>query len=166
MKQTHWALGSMEREEVEPGLFCGTSLFTYNKLYIRIATQPELCLVDYYTGTSPASLRFGMSTRVIDSSCVGEAAGNALIVMTTWRHSSTSDADWELKSHFWPTEIALIKARIDTSSATPNRRQQPHRLPQSLRRRPFDLRWRAIAAILAISRIPCLQNCGHQFIER
>ncbi|KAJ7895561.1 hypothetical protein B0H14DRAFT_2680831 [Mycena olivaceomarginata] len=125
MKQTHWALGSMEREEVEPGLFCGTSLFTYNKLYIRIVAQPELRLVDYYTGTSPASLQFGTSTHVIDSSCVGEAAGNALIVMTTWRHSSTSDADWELKSHFWPTEITLIKARIDTSSATPNRRQRP-----------------------------------------
>ncbi|KAJ7844812.1 hypothetical protein B0H13DRAFT_2676092 [Mycena leptocephala] len=94
MKQTHWALGSMEREEVEPGLFWGMSLFTYNKLYIRIVAQPELRLVDYYTGTSPASLRFGTSTRVIDSSC-------------------------ELKSHFWPTEIALIKARIEYEQRNP-----------------------------------------------
>ncbi|KAJ6518551.1 hypothetical protein DFH09DRAFT_1373380 [Mycena vulgaris] len=128
MKQTHWALGSMEREEVEPGLFCGTSLFTYNKLYIRIVAQPELRLVDYYTGTSPASLRFGTSTRVIDSSCVGEVTGKALIVMTTWRHSSTSDADWELKSHFWPTEIALIKARIEYEQRNP---EQAAAVPQT-----------------------------------
>ncbi|KAJ7077961.1 hypothetical protein C8R44DRAFT_825730 [Mycena epipterygia] len=104
MKQTHWALGSMEREEVEPGLFCGTSLFTYS--------------------TSPASLRFGTSTRVIDSSCVGEVAGKALIVMTTWRHSSTSDADWELKSHFWPTEIAMIKARIEYEQRNPEQAER------------------------------------------
>ncbi|KAJ6552662.1 hypothetical protein DFH09DRAFT_1167173 [Mycena vulgaris] len=120
MKQTHWALGSMEREEVEPGLFCGTSLFTYNKLYIRIVAQPELSLL--------ASLRFGTSTRVIDSSCVGEVAGKALIVMNTWRHSSTSDADWELKSHFWPTEIALIKARIEYEQRNP---EQAAAVPQT-----------------------------------
>ncbi|KAJ7692221.1 hypothetical protein B0H17DRAFT_1061610 [Mycena rosella] len=112
MKQTHWALGSMEREE----------------LYIRIVAQPELRLVDYYTGTSPASLRFGTSTRVIDSSCVGEVAGKALIVMKTWRHSSTSDANWELKSHFWPTEIALIKVRIEYEQRNP---EQAAAVPQT-----------------------------------
>ncbi len=53
LKQGQWALGSMNRREVEPGIFHGQSVFTGKGLYVRLNADRERLLVDYEVGAEP-----------------------------------------------------------------------------------------------------------------
>jgi hypothetical protein len=112
MKQTHWALGSMERREVEPGLFAGVSRFDYEELFVRLRSNAELMVVDYYAGKDPERLRWIVESRVIPGDHLEIGEDRCLITLTTWR-SDHADDDWVLKYHVWQTEIQLIKGRIE-----------------------------------------------------
>ncbi len=116
MKQTHWALGSMNRRALDDGIFVGTSRFTFQELYVRLDAQPDLLLVDYYGGPEPDALRWIVSARIIPGDQLGIDENHSLITLTTWRHASATDAEWDLRHHVWRTEIALIKARIEHES--------------------------------------------------
>lgn len=112
MNQTHWALGSLERREVEPGLFLGTSRFSYEQLYVRLKSDPELLLVDYYGGRDPQQLRWIVESRIVPGDQLGIGDDRSLITLTTWRRDE-SDEQWALRYHVWQTEIQLIKGRIE-----------------------------------------------------
>jgi hypothetical protein len=47
LKQGRWALGSLTRREVEPGLFVGQSSFTGKDTYVRLNADPSRFIVDY-----------------------------------------------------------------------------------------------------------------------
>lgn len=113
MKQTHWALGSMERKLLDNGLFTGVSRWTYKPLYIRIESNKDLLLVDYFTGPEPKteSLRWGVSTRVIPGESQGMGKDRCIVAMSVWRTPTTTDEHWSRTQYVWPTEMALIKAR-------------------------------------------------------
>lgn len=117
MKQTHWALGSMNRREVGDGVFVGTSRFSFEELYVRLVPQPELLLVDYYAGPDPAAeLRWIVQARIVQGDQLGIGPERSLVTLTTWRHASATDEEWDLRHHVWRTEIALIKSRIEHES--------------------------------------------------
>lgn len=113
MKQTHWALGSWNRRDLGDGLFVGTSLWTGAELYVRLVPRPELMIVDYHTGPDPDTLRFGVTARIVPGAALGIGEERSLITLLTWRPAQMSDEDWERTSHVWPTEVQLIKARIE-----------------------------------------------------
>ncbi len=116
LKQTHWALGSMDRTLLPNGLFQGISRWTFQPLYIQIKSNPELLLVDYYTGSEAESdrLRWAVSTRVIPGETQGWDTECCLVIMTVWRGPKTTDDQWRRTSHVWPTEIELIKSRCES----------------------------------------------------
>ncbi len=118
MRQSHWALGSMERRDLGDGLFVGTSSWDGNELYVRLVANPELMLVDYHVGPSPDSLRFGVTSRVMDGAAIGQDADRSMITLTQWRTPDMPDEAWERESHVWPTEIQLIRSRIEHEVAT------------------------------------------------
>lgn len=113
-KQTHWALGSWDRRAVgDDGLFVGVSRWDYTDLYVKLVSDPELLLVDYYVGASPESLGFGVSARIIPGEVLGTGPERSLIALTIWRTAHTSEADWARTAYVWPTEVQLIKSRIE-----------------------------------------------------
>lgn len=117
-KQTHWALGSMERRPVGDGVFVGVSRWDYRELYIKLVSDPELLLVDYYVGASPQTLGFGVSARIIPGEVLGTGSDRSLIALTIWRTASTGDEDWARTAYVWPTEVQLIKSRIEYELAS------------------------------------------------
>ncbi|MCW2954324.1 MAG: hypothetical protein JWQ48_3494 [Conexibacter sp.] len=117
LKQTHWALGSWNRRELDDGVFVGTSRFTFEELYVRLEAHPELLLVDYHGGSDPDDLHWIVQARIVPGDQLGIGEQRSLVTLTTWRHATASDAEWDLTYHLWHTEVALIKGRLEYEAA-------------------------------------------------
>jgi hypothetical protein len=115
MKQDHWALGSMGRESLGDGLFRGSSSFDGSDLYIRLASNRELLLVDYSVGDSPDRLLPHVEARIRPGSWIGLEAGDAasVVTLTVWRWPKADPDEWEFHFHLWRTEVRLIKGAIE-----------------------------------------------------
>jgi hypothetical protein len=113
IKQSEWALGSWNRREVGDGSFVGTSLFDGSELTIRLTPYPELLLVVYDTGVSAEDLRPMVWGRVVPGPDLGLAGDHCVVTFTIWRGATMDDAAWELMSHTFPTELRMIKGRLE-----------------------------------------------------
>ncbi len=116
-QQTHWALGSWDREHVGDGIYRGTSLWNGSDLYIRVTGHRELGLVDYETGPAPDRLRRLVEARIIDRTVLGHDDGGAVITLTVWRVRDMDPEAWARTYHAFKTEVHLIRGRLDSSSS-------------------------------------------------
>lgn len=113
-KQTHWALGSWDRRPAgDDGLFVGVSRWDHTDLYVKLVSDPDLLLVDYYVGASPQTLGFGVSARIIPGEALGTGPDRSLITLLIWRTAHVSEEEWARTAYVWPTEVQLIKSRIE-----------------------------------------------------
>jgi hypothetical protein len=113
LKQDHWALGSMGREDLGDGLFRGKSSFDGADLYVKLASDRELLLVDYATGPSPLQLVPHVEARIRPGSWLGREDSVSVVTLTIWRSAGTDDEEWEFHFHLWRTEVRLIKGAIE-----------------------------------------------------
>ena len=113
MKQGEWALGSWNRRPVGDGLFAGTSLFDGRELLIRLVAVPELLLVEYHVGRSPESLSPLVWARVVPGPVVGAGESSCVVTLVVWRSADESEEAWELLGHTFPTEVRMIKGRLE-----------------------------------------------------
>jgi hypothetical protein len=113
MEQTYWALGSVQRRPVpDSDVFVGTSSFSGEELYVRLVSNAELLLVDYYVGPSPDELTWLVEARIQPGGNVGLRSDQSVITLTAWR-AGESQAEWEREYWVWHTELHLIKARLE-----------------------------------------------------
>lgn len=117
--QGRWAWGSADREEVAPGLFRGTSIFTGKPAFVRLLADPARLLVDYEVGPSPEAMRFRNMSRVIPGALLGHDPGSCVVSLLTWRLASQTDAEWEQFGTIHEAEMFLIRGLLerDQSSA-------------------------------------------------
>lgn len=114
LKQDHWALGSVNRRALGDGLFIGQSSFDGSDLYVRLASYPELLLVDYATGPSPEALTPRVEARVRPGSWVGcDDDSVSVVTLTIWRWAEADEEEWQFHHNLWRTEIRLIKGAIE-----------------------------------------------------
>ena len=113
MKQGEWALGSWNRRPAADDVFVGNSLFDGSELSIRLTAHPELMLVVYDVGSSADHLSPLVWGRVVPGPVLGLAEEHCVVTLTVWRGSTTSDSVWELLSHTFPTELHMIKGRLE-----------------------------------------------------
>ena len=113
MKQGEWALGSWNRRPVGDGVFVGNSLFDGSELSIRLTGHPEHLLVVYDVGPSAEHLSPLVWGRAVPGPVVGLPADHCVVTLTVWRGATTSDTTWELLSHTFPTELHMIKGRLE-----------------------------------------------------
>ena len=113
MNQTYWALGSWARVDEGDGVVSGTSLWDGSTLYIQIEAQPELRLVDYYTGRERGRLRHGVSARVLAGEPLGHPAGSSVLTLVVWRNPGHTDDSWRRTYHAFQAEVHLIKGRLE-----------------------------------------------------
>lgn len=116
-QQTHWALGSWNREPVGDGVYRGTSLWDGSDLYVRVTGHAELRLVDYEIGPTPTELRRLVEARIVDRRTLGHDDDGAVITLTVWRTQSITAEAWARTYHAFKTEVHLIRGRLDSSSA-------------------------------------------------
>jgi hypothetical protein len=113
LKQDHWALGSMNRRALGDGLFIGQNSFDGSDLYVRLASDPELLLVDYSTGPAPEELTPRVEARIRPGSWVGLDDSSSVVTLTIWRWDGCDEEDWQFHEHLWRVEIKLIKGAIE-----------------------------------------------------
>ena len=113
LKQGQWALGSMNRREVEPGIFHGQSVFTGKSLYVRLNADRERLLVDYEVGPSREAMGFRHMSRVIPGATLKMSADTCVVTLLTWRLATQSDAEWTQLSTVHEAEMFLIKGLLE-----------------------------------------------------
>lgn len=113
LKQSHWALGSMNRRALGDGLFVGQSSFDGTDLYVRIESDAALRLVDYYIGGDPEKLQPCVEARVKPGTVSGQDPGCCVVTLTIWRPAGVTDDWWDREYHVWQTEVGLIKGAIE-----------------------------------------------------
>jgi hypothetical protein len=113
LKQDHWALGSVNRKALGDGLFIGQNSFDGSDLYVRLASDPELLLVDYSTGASPEKLTPRVEARIRSGSWVGLDDSSSVVTLTIWRWDGCDEETWQFHHNLWRVEIRLIKGAIE-----------------------------------------------------
>lgn len=113
LRQSDWALGSWDREQIGADLFRGTSLFTGETTYIRITATPEVLLVDYEVGPTPETLMRVNSARAVPGPALGRAQGTSVVTLMKWRLAGQDDDQWHLARATFETEIHMIKGRLE-----------------------------------------------------
>jgi hypothetical protein len=113
LKQDHWALGSVNRKALGDGLFIGQNSFDGSDLYVRLASDPELLLVDYSTGPSPEELTPRVESRIRPGPWVGLDDSRCVVTLTIWRWDGCDEEAWQFHHNLWRVEINLIKGAIE-----------------------------------------------------
>jgi len=113
LRQGEWTLGSWNREQLEPGLFRGVSLFDGRETYVRILANRDALLVDYDVGRSRDRLLRVNSARIVPGPLVGRADGTCVLALMKWRAPDQSDDEWEQAVAAFSAEIHMIKGRLE-----------------------------------------------------
>ena len=116
IKQGRWALGSLERREVEKRLFVGISLFDAKETWVRISADRERLLVDYFVGRSAEALLLRNSARIMPGPATKRGEKTCLITLMTWRLSDMTDQAWEQLCVTHKTELFMIKGILERGS--------------------------------------------------
>jgi hypothetical protein len=113
LRQGQWALGSMNRREVEPGIFLGQSAFSGKDLYVRLNADRARLIVDYEVGGSREAMQFRHMSRVIPGPMLKMEPDTCVVTLLTWRLATQSDADWVQLSTVHEAEMFLIKGLLE-----------------------------------------------------
>ncbi|MDR6819271.1 hypothetical protein J2X76_004463 [Neorhizobium sp. 2083] len=113
LKQGQWAWGSLNRTEVEPGLFCGTSTFTGKQTFVRLNVDRARFQVDYEVGAAKEAMQFRNMSRVIPGELLRMGPDKCVVTLLTWRLETQTDAEWIQFGTIHEAEMFLIKGILE-----------------------------------------------------
>ncbi|WP_105440881.1 hypothetical protein [Neorhizobium sp. T25_13] len=115
LKQGQWAWGSLNRTEVEPGLFVGTSTFTGKQTFVRLHVDRDRFQVDYEVGAAKDVMQFRNMSRVIPGELLRMGPDRCVVTLLTWRLETQTDAEWVQFGTIHEAEMFLIKGILERS---------------------------------------------------
>jgi hypothetical protein len=113
LKQSEWALGSWQREQIGDDLFRGTSLFDGRETLVRISADAAALLVDYAVGPSLDRMPRVNSARIVPGPLLGHPEDHCVVTLMKWRTAGQSDETWARGCVTFDTEIHMIKGRLE-----------------------------------------------------
>ncbi|WP_105425743.1 hypothetical protein [Neorhizobium tomejilense] len=113
LKQGQWAWGSLNRTEVEPGLFVGTSTFTGKQTFVRLHVDRHRFQVDYEVGAAKDAMQFRNMSRVIPGEFLRMGPDKCVVTLLTWRLETQTDAEWIQFGTIHEAEMFLIKGILE-----------------------------------------------------
>ncbi|WP_105423100.1 hypothetical protein [Neorhizobium sp. T25_27] len=113
LKQGQWAWGSLNRTEVEPGLFVGTSTFTGKQTFVRLHVDRDRFQVDYEVGAAKDVMQFRNMSRVIPGELLRMGPDRCVVTLLTWRLETQTDAEWVQFGTIHEAEMFLIKGILE-----------------------------------------------------
>ena len=113
LKQGQWAWGSLNRTEVEPGLFVGTSTFTGKQTFVRLHVDRDRFQVDYEVGAAKDVMQFRNMSRVIPGELLRMGPDKCVVTLLTWRLETQTDAEWIQFGTIHEAEMFLIKGILE-----------------------------------------------------
>jgi len=113
MKHEDWALGCLERKQLQENLFVGRSLMDRRTTYVRLYPDFENLLIFADVGGSQEELLPRVLIRVIPGDVVDQAPDACLVSLISWRWDM-SDDDWLKMCVSHETEMFIIKSRMES----------------------------------------------------
>ncbi|CDZ32275.1 Hypothetical protein NGAL_HAMBI1145_10460 [Neorhizobium galegae bv. officinalis] len=113
LKQGQWAWGSLNRTEVEPGLFVGASTFTGKQTFVRLHVDRDRFQVDYEVGAAKDAMQFRNMSRVIPGELLRMGPDRCVVTLLTWRLETQTDAEWIQFGTIHEAEMFLIKGTLE-----------------------------------------------------
>ena len=113
LKQSDWALGSWQREQIGERLFRGVSLFDGSDTFVCITSDPAALLVDYEVGPALERMLRVNAARVVPGPVLGRPEGTCVVTLMKWRTASQGDPEWRRACVTFDTEIHMIKGRLE-----------------------------------------------------
>ncbi|WP_105430765.1 MULTISPECIES: hypothetical protein [Neorhizobium] len=113
LKQGQWAWGSLNRAQVEPGLFVGTSTFTGKQTFVRLHVDRGRFQVDYEVGAAKDAMQFRNMSRVIPGELLRMGPDRCVVTLLTWRLETQTDAEWIQFGTIHEAEMFLIKGILE-----------------------------------------------------
>ncbi|CAN7537423.1 hypothetical protein [Neorhizobium tomejilense] len=113
LKQGQWAWGSLNRTEVEPGLFVGISTFTGKQTFVRLHVDRDRFQVDYEVGAAKDAMQFRNMSRVIPGELLRMGPNRCVVTLLTWRLETQTDAEWIQFGTIHEAEMFLIKGILE-----------------------------------------------------
>jgi hypothetical protein len=117
LRQSQWAFGSWDREQVGESLFRGRSLFDDGVTYVRVDARPDLLLVDYFVGPAPDRLLRVNCVRVVPGAIIGQGADRCVVSLMKWRSGAQTDDEWRQAVATFDVEIMVIRRRLEAGVA-------------------------------------------------
>jgi hypothetical protein len=113
LKQSDWALGSWQREQIGERLFRGVSLFDGSDTFVCITSDPAALLVDYEVGPALERMLRVNTARVVPGPMIGRPEGTCVVTLMKWRTPSQGEQDWRRACVTFDVEIHMIKGRLE-----------------------------------------------------
>jgi hypothetical protein len=113
LKQSEWALGSLQRQRIGDGLFRGTSMFDGSEAFVRIVSDARWLVVDYSVGTSLDEMPRVNSARIVPGPELGYPESCCVVTLMKWRTPAQTDDQWHRLCATFDTEIYMIKGRLE-----------------------------------------------------
>jgi hypothetical protein len=111
--QGHWAWGSWQRREVEPGLFAGTSLFDGKETFVRLHADRARLTVDYDVGRARHKLQFRNAARVLPGALLGRDPQSCVVTLMSWRLATQTEDQWQQTCTVHEAEMYLIRGLLE-----------------------------------------------------
>ena len=114
LKLGNWTLGSADIKAAgTEGMVEGRSLFDNGRSLIRIDSDPQRGIIDYYIGSRPKHLAMRISARVLDGESFGMGNDCCLVTLTAWRPVGMDKTRWHRLCASHEVEILLAKAQLE-----------------------------------------------------
>ena len=114
MKQGEWALGSWNRRDAGDGIFVGTLAVRRLRALDPPERPPRPAAGRVRHRHAPRTTCARWSgVGVVPGPVLGLADDHCVVTFTIWRGAAMDDAGWELMSHTFPTELRMIKGRLE-----------------------------------------------------
>jgi len=107
-----WALGSVQTQEVQPGLFRGTSMFDGSSSLIRPVIDAQRMQVDYLVGEDAQRLSPRIVARVVPYGAAPEPA-SCIVSLIAWRSATMDSQRWSRLVACHDAEVHLIRALLE-----------------------------------------------------
>ena len=112
-KMDLWSFGTWRINVDSDGLVHGCSIFDGSTACVRIESNAQNRLIDYWVGTDSENLAPRIFVRITPSEVIGSSTLNCILLMVSFRTAAMSDDRWHKLVTAHAFEVQLIKSLLE-----------------------------------------------------
>ena len=112
-KMDLWSFGTWRINVDSDGLVHGRSIFDGSTACVRIESNAQIRLIDYWVGTNSENLAPRIFVRITPGNVTGSSALNCILSMVSFRTEGMSDDRWHRLVTAHAFEVQLIKSLLE-----------------------------------------------------
>ena len=112
-KMDLWSFGTWRISVDSDGLVHGRSIFDGSTACVRIESNAQIRLIDYWVGTNSENLAPRIFVRITPGNVTGSSTLNCILSMVSFRTEAMSDDRWHRLVTAHAFEVQLIKSLLE-----------------------------------------------------